>query len=148
MHRTISAALVVTMLSLVEDALAGDSPVLILPIRDALAIVQRPEAPSESSHAPVIAPLGVSAWRGAVAGAPPEPPAFIPKRIRIPNLYRIDYERDAPRFAEPVDNDKLVALELVPARSIRPSMAFRFDKESLPLGDSSSRLSVEFELPF
>jgi len=74
--------------------------------------------------------------------------AMIPKRFHIPDLYRIDCERDAPRFAEPVDNDKMVALELLPSTPIRPSVSFRFDKESLPLGDSSNRLSVELELPF
>ena len=145
MHRTIPAALVVTMLTLVEEAWAGGQPVLILPLRDALAIVERPAAPSGPSHTPVVA---VSAWQGAVAGAPPPPPGFIPKRIHIPDLYRVDCERDAPRFAEPVDNDKMVALELLPSTPIRPSVSFRFDKESLPLGDSSSRLSVELELPF
>jgi hypothetical protein len=144
MHRTIPAALIVTMLAVGDDAPAGDAPVLILPMRDALAIVERPATSGTSSQTPIAA----SAWRGAAPGAPPPPPAFIPRRIHIPDLYRVDYERDAPRFAEPVDNDKMVALELVPSTPIRPSMSFRFDKESLPLGDSSSRLSVEFELPF
>ena len=144
MHRTIPAALIVTMLSFVDEGWADDQPVLILPLRDALAIVERPATPSASPHT-----VGIpSAWRGAVAGAPPPPPGFIPKRIHIPDLYRVDYERDAPRFAEPVDNDKMVALELLPSTPIRPSVSFRFDKESLPLGDSSSRLSVELELPF
>ena len=74
--------------------------------------------------------------------------ALIPKRIHIPDLYRIDEERDPPRFAEPVDNDKLVALELVPATSLHPSVSFRFDNESLPIGDSSKRLSVQLEFDF
>ena len=146
MHRTIPAALIVTMLSLVDETWAGDRPVLVLflPLRDALVIVERPAAQSASS--PISATP--SAWHGSAAGAPPPPPGFIPKRIHIPDLYRIDCERDAPRFAEPVDNDKLVALEVLPSTATRPSVSFRFDKESLPIGDSSSRLSVEFELPF
>jgi hypothetical protein len=42
----------------------------------------------------------------------------------------------------------MVAFEVVPPARLRPSLSFRFDKESLPLGSSSSRLSIEFELPF
>jgi hypothetical protein len=110
---------------------AGNDTVLVLPLARAVALIHDERA------APNGRPDTTSRFR-----------ALIPKRIHIPDLYHVDCERDAPRFAEPVDNDKLVALELVPATQIRPSVSFRFDKESLPLGDSSNRLSVVLEIPF
>jgi hypothetical protein len=91
-HRTIPAALIVAMLSIAEEVWAGDQPALILPLRDALAIADQPATPSSSSHAAATP----SAWQGAVTGGPPPPPGFIPKRIHIPNLYRVHCERDAP----------------------------------------------------
>ena len=111
---------------------AGSDAVLVLPLARALALIERPRGAAPTARSDT-----TSRFR-----------AIIPKRIHIPDLYRIDCERDVPRFAEPVDNDKMVALQLLPSTSIRPSVSFRFDKESLPLGDSSSRLSVELELPF
>ena len=128
----VSATLGVAVLAPAADVLAGDDVVLVLPIARAMALVDGQERDTPSAR-----PDAASRFR-----------ALIPKRIRIPDLYRIDCERDAPRFAEPVDNDKMVALELLPSTPIRPSVSFRFDKESLPLGDSSDRLSVELELPF
>lgn len=136
-------ALAITALSLAEDAWSGGELGLVLPLRDALAIVEG------TARAKAPATPGVSSrWRGTAVGAPPPPPSFIPKRIHIPDLYRIDFERDAPRFAEPVDNDRMVALEFVSPAGRRPSISFTYDTESLPIGDSSDRVSVRFELPF
>jgi hypothetical protein len=130
------------VMALASGACAGGDVVLFLPLSRALALVDRP----------AVGPTGEqdtsSRWRGPTAGAPPPPPAFIPSRIHIPELYKLDFERDAPRFAEPVDNDRMVSFEVVPPARLRPSFSFRFDKESLPLGSSSSRLSIECELPF
>ena len=128
----VSATLGLVLLAPAADVAAGDDVVLVLPLARALALIDRP-----GHDRPSVRPDAAARFR-----------SIIPKRIHIPDLYRIDYERDAPRFAEPVDNDKMVALELLPSTPIRPSVSFRFDKESLPLGDSSNRLSVEFELPF
>jgi len=132
------------VMALASGAFAGGDLVLVLPLSRALAIVDRPVnvAPTRGQAATP------SRWGGATSGAPPPPPAFIPRRIHIPELYKLDFERDAPRFAVPVDNDRMVAFEVVPPARLRPSLSLRFDKESLPLGSSSSRLSIEFELPF
>jgi hypothetical protein len=139
------AALAITALTLADDVRADAEPALVLPMCAALAIVARPAAPP-------VAPIDLSAasarWRGRAPGTPPPPPEFIPKRIHIPDRYAIDYERDAPRFAEPVDAKRRVAFELLPSTRRRPSLAFIYDVESLPIGDSSDRVSVRFELPF
>ena len=143
MRRMLPTALAITALSFAEEAWAGGTPALVLPMRDALAIVERPAR----AGAPATPSDASSRWRGGTAGAPP--PSFIPKRIHIPDLYRIDVgDRDVPRFAEPVDNDRQVALEFISAAGPRPSMSFTYDTESLPIGESSRRVSVRFELPF
>jgi hypothetical protein len=139
---SLPAGLAITALALAWDVRADAEPALVLPLRDALALVERPVRAA-------VAPTDVSArWRGPAPGAPPPPPEFIPKRIHIPDRYAIDFERDAPRFAEPVDAKRRVALELLPSTSRRPSLSFIYDTESLPIGDSSDRVSVRFELPF
>ena len=137
------AALAITALTLAADVRADGEPALVLPIRDALAIVDRPARTDTA-----VAPSDVSRWRGPAPGTPPPPPEFIPKRIHIPDRYAIDCERDAPRFAEPVDAKRRFALELVPPARQRPSLAVIYDTESLPIGASSDRVSVRFELPF
>ena len=127
----VSAGVAIVLVVSAAPARGGSDTVLVLPLARALALV------TEERASPNARPDTASRFR-----------ALIPKRIHIPDLYRIDDERDPPRFAEPVDNDKMVALELVPAAPIHPSVSFRFDKESLPLGDSSNRLSVEFGFDF
>ena len=140
---TSAAIAIMAVMALASGACAGGDLVLVLPLSRALAIIDRPVnvAPTDGQATP-------SRWGGPTSGAPPPPPAFIPRRIHIPELYKLDFERDAPRFAVPVDNDRMVAFEVVPPARLRPSLSLRFDKESLPLGSSSSRLSIEFELPF
>src|SRR5262245_8834385 len=128
----VSATSGFALLAPAADVAAGGDVVLVLPLAQAFALIKKHERDTPNAR-----PDATSRFR-----------ALIPKRIHIPDLYRIDCERDAPRFAEPVDNDKLVALQLLPSTAVRPSVSFRFDKESLPLGDSSDRLSVELELPF
>src|SRR5262245_21344228 len=128
----VSATLGLAVLAPAVDVMAGDDVVLVLPLARAIALFEKRDRDTPSAR-----PDAASRFR-----------AMIPKGIHIPDLDRIDCERDLPRFAEPVDNDKMVALQLLPSTAVRPSVSFRFDKESLPLGDSSDRLSVELELPF
>lgn len=142
MRTRLPTALAITALSLAGEARAGSEPALLLPFRATLAIVERP------ARAPIATGTEPRRWRGPAPGAPPPPPEFIPKRIHIPDLYAVDFERDPPRFAEPVDADRMVALELVPAARRRPGFSLVYDTESLPIGDSSDRVSVRFQLPF
>jgi hypothetical protein len=135
--------LAITVLSLACDVRAEGDPVLVLSLVDALALFERPAATEKPS-----APVASARWRDPAPGATPPPPAFIPRRIHIPNLYRVDVERDAPRFAEPVDNDRMVKFEMMPSGRARPSLSFIYDTESLPIGDKSDRVSVQLELPF
>jgi hypothetical protein len=143
-QRVLPTALAVAALFLAEDAWAGGAPALLLPVSVALAIVEQPAR----AGAPATPVSVASRWRGNAAGVPPPPPTFIPKRIHIPDLYKIDVDRDPPRFAEPVDNDRMVALEFISAAAWRPSVSFTYDTESAPIGDSSKRVSLRLELPF
>jgi hypothetical protein len=136
------AALAITALTLADDVRADGEPALVLPMLESLALVERP------ARAAVVQADMPPRWRGPAPGAPPPPPEFIPKRIHIPDLYAVDFERDPPRFAEPVDGDRMVALEFVPPGRRRPSVSFVYDTESLPIGESSDRVSVQFELLF
>jgi hypothetical protein len=139
---SIPAALAITALMLADDVRAGGEGVPMLSIRDALAILERP------ARAPVTPPDEAGRWRGPEPGAPPPPPEFIPKRIHIPDRYAIDCDRDAPRFADPVDAKRRFAFEMLSSTPHRPSLSLTYDRESLPIGPSSDRVSVRFELPF
>lgn len=143
MVRSLATGCALAVVASAEPLWADDVPALVLPFADALAVVERPRSTDVADPVRAAMPRN-----GTPAGSPPPPPAFIPKRIHIPDLYREDVERDAPRFAEPVDNDRWVALEFVSPRGARPGMKFTYDTESLPIGDSSDRVSVRFELPF
>jgi hypothetical protein len=142
-RRSIPAALAIGALALADDVRANDERVLTLLLHDAIAVLEH------QARTPAPPPAQVSArWRGPAPGAPPPPPEFIPKRIHLPDRYAIDCDRDAPRFAEPVDAKRRFAFELLSSTRTRPSLSFTYDRESLPIGPSSDRIAVRFELPF
>jgi len=74
--------------------------------------------------------------------------SIIPPRMHIPDLYAIEFDRVPARFAEPIDNDRLVSFDLLPqARwGWMPSLAYD-DESPQVLGRSSTviRLRVEYE---
>lgn len=74
--------------------------------------------------------------------------AMLPKSLHIPDGYEIDFDRDPPRFADPVDRDQRVSLDLLP-RPVRGAMVkFSYDEESAPLGDGADLLRVVIERRF
>ena len=84
------------------------------------------------------------AWDGV-----PLPAAHgFPLRIHIPDLYNVDFERDPPRYAEPVDGNRYFVFEFVKATPHRPRVAVTYDTERLPIGDGWTRVSLELRLPF
>jgi hypothetical protein len=139
----VTAALASTafMLAAGSTPRADDSPALWLPTTAALAILEAPDLPD--------VPVKPARTRfDAPVGAALSSPSFIPQRIRIPDLYAIDFERDPPRFATPVDGNRFFAFEFVSPRGLRPRLAVTYDAESAPIGDGWDRVSVEIELPF
>jgi hypothetical protein len=88
---------------------------------------------------------------GALGQTVPRKPGFIPGFISIPDLYAVDVaDREAPRFAEPVDRSKKAALNLLPrSLSAGRSLSVIYDTESLPaFRDSSRLLRLDLELDF
>ena len=144
MRIPVTAALASTALTLAAGSAthADESRVLVLPTVAALAILEAPDPPE------VPAPHARVRFDAATRGARPSPPSFIPQRIHIPDLYAIDFERDPPRFAVPVDGKRFFAFEFIDSSGLRPRVAVTYDAESAPIGDRWDRVSLEFELPF
>ena len=128
--RNAFAILIAVGISPATTFAAGGEPQLLLPLVAAIT-------------------LGASAVSGAneMAHDASGGLSIIPPRMHIPDLYAIEYDRDPARFAEPIDNDRLVSLDLLPGRrwGWMPSLAY--DNESPQvLGPSSTviRLTVEY----
>ena len=140
MRRTLSRQLgLVAALACASAAAAQDVDVLRLPIDRTLAVLSRPRpAPARQ----------VSVRRRPTTATPSGQPAFIPRRIHVPDGYQIDVGRDAPRFAAPLDDDTLVSLELLAPAATRPGVALSYDQESPPIGDGSERVSLRLEYRF
>jgi hypothetical protein len=88
---------------------------------------------------------------GFARGEVPAKPTFIPSFLTIPDLYAVDVtDRDPPRFAAPVDSDKMLSLNLLPrSLSVNRSLSVVYDTESLPaFRDTSRLLRLELELDF
>ncbi len=132
-HRTTRLLLAVAMMgaALPVRALAEPgSPQLLLPLLGALAIT-----------------------RGAFLLHASRPPAggiraMLPESLHIPDTYAIDFDRDPPRFAKPVDRRKLVSLDLLP-RPVRGTMlSLSYDGESARIGSGSKLFRVVLEMRF
>ena len=110
---------------------AGGEPQLLLPLVAAIT-------------------LGASAVSGAhqMAHRSSGQLSIIPPGMHIPDLYAIQYDRDPARFAQPIDNDRLVSLDLLPRphRGWMPSLAYD-DESPQVLGRSSTviRLTIEYD---
>jgi hypothetical protein len=129
----------VALAGLVSDVHA-EEPVLFLSPADALAIIrQRPAAPPSPAPARALHDLAV-----------PAAPALniVPPRFHIPDLYAIDFDRDAPRFADPIDRDRLVAIEAFSFEEYGVGMFLDYDEESYPMGEDSNLFAVRLQRAF
>jgi hypothetical protein len=127
-----------------DIATAEGPPVdLILPLIATLTLGQSVlEVAVGGTTADRLAPLGQTV---------PRKPGFIPGFISIPDLYAVDVaDREARRFAEPVDRSKKAALDLLPrSLSTGRALSLIYDTESLPaFRDSSRLLRLELEVDF
>jgi hypothetical protein len=123
----------------VPSGKAGE-PALFLSPADALAIIERrppeppPPAPTRQLH------------DLTVPAAPA--PDIVPSRFHIPDGYALDFDRDAPRFAEPIDRDNMVAIELFGTQRHGVGVFLDYDEESYPIGAGSEFFALRFERPF
>lgn len=110
---------------------------------------------AESASPQLLLPLlgALAVTRSAFFLHTSRPPAaafrrMLPDSLHIPDLYALDVERDPPRFADPVDRDKLVSFDLLP-RPVRGGMlSLSYDDESTRIGESSKLFRLVFELRF
>jgi hypothetical protein len=100
---------------------------LVLPLARAMALgaAARPAPPPRPAAAPVLP-----------APTPLAPTGRLPAQLAIPDGYAEDLGRDPPRFADPVDPDRVVAFDLLPRRRAGWQASVAYDEESrLPLRD-------------
>jgi hypothetical protein len=138
-HATAAVVTWVALAVVVPDVQA-EEPVLFLSPVEALSIIrQRPAAPPLPPPARALHDL-------AVPAAPA--PSIVPPRFHVPDLYAIDFDRDAPRFADPIDRDRLVAIEAFSLEQYGVGMFLDYDEESYPMGEDSNLFAVRFERSF
>lgn len=76
---------------------------------------------------------------------------FLPSFLHIPNGYSIDVDRDPPRYAEPVDRDNYVAVEVPGSTRLLAGarVTLRFDGEDRgPMGEGGSLIRLRVDWKF
>jgi hypothetical protein len=84
----------------------------------------------------------------AVPGAPQrrKAPSIVPRQLHIPDGYSLEYDRDPPRFAEPVNRNNLVKVDIPGPRPHGWKTLLSWDEQSRgPLGHSDNLLRVVVE---
>ncbi|TMA34339.1 MAG: hypothetical protein E6J79_16750 [Deltaproteobacteria bacterium] len=138
--RNALGALLIVQAMIAPIALAEGEAQLILPLMSAMAFgvaAAQATRPREAG-AP---PLTVS--------PPPRPGAIslLPQRISIPDGYAVDVDTDPPRFVDPVNRDRIVALDLFgqPRRGWTACAAYDEEKRGPFKGTADVlRLVLEF----
>lgn len=135
--RGVGLVLTVALLLPIRSAHAEGAGPLILPLAVAIAIGQSAAA----LHAGSSAAWTARARSGLRAALPPQ--------LWIPDLYQVDLDRDPPRFAAPIDRDKMVGLKVLPRRWHGLMLSVSFDTDSpAPMGRSSQVGSVVLDVEF
>lgn len=92
--------------------------------------------------------LGASAVTGAHHASHGAGLWIIPPRMHIPDLYAVDFDRDPAEFAEAIDTDRMLSLDLLPRAHRGWMPALVYDHEStyrVRRQGSVVRLSVEYD---
>src|SRR5262245_28816683 len=132
--RNALAALITTaMITLPTVTLAGEGqPSLLLPLMAAIALATGGSHAMSAADAPRTGGFSI-----------------IPPHMHIPDLYALDDDRDPARFAEPLDNDRLFSIDLMPHPQKGWMAYLVYDSESPQvLGKSSSIVRIRFEYDF
>ncbi len=119
---------------------AAEVPPLVLPIGVALAMVVSAADGHKENASSVATTDPRSSRRG--------PLGFLPKELHIPNGYDLDYDRPIRSWADPVDRDRIVSVDVFRrTRGWRVSLAY--DEESAGVYAGSSQVfGITFEHEF
>ena len=78
----------------------------------------------------------------------PQPTLRLPSFLVIPDLYTIDPNREPPRFADPVDRNNYISIDLRPIGSLGAcSISLRFDVDDRVL-DAGDVVRLRFRWRF
>jgi hypothetical protein len=93
---------------------------LLLPIVSAMAFGVSAVETAQTAHA-----------GGLATPAPPrQGGGLLPKRLRIPDGYAVDYDRAPPHFAAPVDSDRVVGFDVLQRPRRGWTASFAYDEEN------------------
>jgi len=139
----VTTAVCIPFVSADDESDSADEVSLFLPPVDALAVLTPTSPPPVEEEPAARRPLA----------APPVPAApslnIVPPRFDIPDGYALDLGRDAPRFADPVDRDRMVAFEVLEHEPSGVGMYLDYDEDTFPIGQEGDDLiAVRFERPF
>src|SRR5262249_23156826 len=102
---------------------------------------------------PLMAAIALAAGGSQAMSAANAPPSgsfsIIPPHMHIPDLYALDDDRDPARFAEPLDNDRLFSIDLMPHPQKGWIAYLVYDSETPQvLGKSSSFVRIRLGYDF
>ena len=74
---------------------------------------------------------------------------FLKSYVHIPDGYAIDFDRDPPRFAAPVDRNNYVSIDLPMKKLIGTGdVSLRFDHDDRTMGSGGSVVRLRFQWKF
>jgi hypothetical protein len=120
-HAAARCGLLVTLLIGPQPAsvLAGEDP-LFLPPQDAVRLTEHEEQPRAKT---------VRRVPSMRFDALPTREQILPKRLEIPDLYKQEFDITLPPFVAPVNGDRVVAFDLLPAPYRPWSATLAYDEE-------------------
>jgi len=135
-----SLAAIIALAIPLASASAENGPELLLPLVTAIALASATQGGVTSSSATMTL---------SAAPAPHGSLSVLPSQLRIPDGYAEDVDIPLPRYAEPLDSDRIVSFDLF-RRAKRGWMAsLAYDQESrCPLPGSNTVLSLVAEFQF
>ena len=112
---------------------------LLLPIVSAMAFGVSAVEAAHSAHPASLATPAPTRENGG----------HLPRRLRIPDGYAVDIERDPPRFASPVDRDRIVGFDVLqrPRRGMTASLNYDEERRG-PFPGSGEVVRFVVELRF
>ena len=131
-------ALAIMLALMPAVALAGDIS-LQLPVTAVLALTVPEEGRKPPQRRRVIAFASTAAVR---------PLSLLPSELHIPDLYAVDVDRDPRQYVAPIDNDRMVSLDLMSRRHGWKTFVAYDTEDRGPFPGGSTRLSVVAEFRF